>query len=342
MTRRLILLPLFTLAVAASPAAADEMSRAVVKRVEQTRTSWATRYQDSRQGPEQTERFSRTARIGANGAFELSNVAGDVVITGGGGEEVRVEAIKRVRHRDGGEAQSLLKELRIEAVEATNRLEIRTIYPRRQRSFSGSVDFTVQVPVGASVTVKTVSGDLRVKNVRGELRLETVSGDVITAGASRLASIKSVSGDIEVTDATADDLVNVSTVSGTVRVTGLKARAIEAGSVSGDVVLTKVQSDRISAKVVSGNVDFNGALARTGRYEFSSHSGDVRLRLGNTSGFELEATTFNGDVRSDFALTLRGASNDTRRRNRSIRGSFGDAGAILSLKSFNGDIVISK
>jgi DUF4097 and DUF4098 domain-containing protein YvlB len=79
----------------------------------------------------------------------------------------------------------------------------------------------------------------------------------------------------------------------------------------------------------------------------SAHSGSVRLAISGTTGFEVEATTFSGDVRSDFPLTLRSSpDNDGERRgrrmNRSIRGSYGDASAIVNLTSFSGDIVITK
>jgi DUF4097 and DUF4098 domain-containing protein YvlB len=82
----------------------------------------------------------------------------------------------------------------------------------------------------------------------------------------------------------------------------------------------------------------------------NSHSGLVRLAIAGNTGFELEATTFSGSVRSDFPLTLRAGTDPDyddrgRRRGRmqqSIRGSFGDASAIVNLKSFSGDIIVTK
>jgi hypothetical protein len=71
-------------------------------------------------------------------------------------------------------------------------------------------------------------------------------------------------------------------------------------------------------------------------------NGDVANKIG-TYTVAIEATTFSGDVRSDFPLTLQstpGTSLAPGRRNRAIRGSFGDAGATLILQSFSGDIVI--
>ena len=333
-------------ALLASPALAgpDTVQSSRLKSKSRVRYERAARYQDSRHGPEVTDRFSRTVRIGATGSFELSNIAGDVVVTGGSGDAVRIDAVKRMRSRDQSNAKALLDELRIELTELPSRLEVRTVYPQHRRNYSGSVDYTIAMPAGATATLKTVSGDVRVTNVNGDLRAESVSGNVVTSGAARLSLAKSVSGDVDVTDAAGDAAVTVSTVSGSVRVRGLKARAAELGSVSGDVVATNVTCDRAMLKSVSGNIEYQGALARTGRYEMNAHSGNVRLSISGTSGFELEATTFSGEVRSDFPLTLRAGmeSSRGRRSNRSIRGSYGDAGAIVNLKSFSGDIVVTK
>ena len=332
-------------ALVAVPALAGPDSVDVrVKSKAKVRHEWAARYQDSRHGPETTERFNRTVRIGATGSFELSNVAGDVTVTGGGGDQVRIDAVKRVRSRDQSNAKALLDDLRIEISELPTRVEVRTMHPQNRRNYSGSVDYTITLPSGASASVKTVSGDVRVTNVKGELRAESVSGSVITSGAARLALAKSISGDVDVTDAAGDTAVEVSTVSGNLTARGLKARTLDLSSVSGNVLVSNVTSDRATAKSVSGNIEYTGPLARTGRYEMNAHSGNVRLAISNTSGFELEATTFSGEVRSDFPLTLRAGmeSSRGRRMNRSIRGSYGDAGAIVNLKSFSGDIVVTK
>ena len=139
----------------------------------------------------------------------------------------------------------------------------------------------------------------------------------------------------------------LSTVSGSVIASGLKVRALEAGSVSGDVRLSGMQVERVEAKSVSGNIDFDAPLAKAGRYEFTSHSGNVRVVISGNTGFELDADTFSGSVRSDVPVTLRtvGRNDPDRRRgasNRAIRGSYGDASAILSIRSHSGSVVITK
>ena len=41
---------------------------------------------------------------------------------------------------------------------------------------------------------------------------------------------------------------------------------------------------------------FSGALARNGRYELKSFSGEVRVILAGNTGFEVDANSFSGDV----------------------------------------------
>jgi DUF4097 and DUF4098 domain-containing protein YvlB len=190
-----------------------------------------------------------------------------------------------------------------------------------------------------------VSGTVKVTNVNGELRAESVSGDIVTMTTKKLRWAKTVSGDVDVSEAEADEL-SVGSVSGDVTVNRLKGSGFEAQTVSGDVRLADVEIDHATLRSVSGDLDYAGRLARNGRYQFQSHSGDIRVTPADARGFAIEATTFSGDVRSDYALTLQSTPGNSLApgpgRNRSVRGSFGDAGATLTLQSFSGDIVIVK
>jgi DUF4097 and DUF4098 domain-containing protein YvlB len=312
---------------------------------ENPRLAWLERFEASRQGREQTEVFSATYTLGRDGSLDLSQIAGDIRVTTGRGNDVRIEAIKRVRHRDAAEAKRLLSALRVEVTQVGGRIEVRTVYPRGNRSFNGSVDYTITVPQNAALSLKTVSGDVSVNGVRGEVRAESISGDVEVIATPNLALAKTVSGDVRARDIASPSLT-LGTVSGSVVASSLKVRTLDAGSVSGDLQLSNLEVERLTAKTMSGGIVFEGSLVRGGRYEFNAHSGDVRLMLtANTPGFELDASTFNGSVRSDFPVTLRSTNDTTGRRgsaNRAIRGTYGDASAILALRSFSGSVVITK
>jgi DUF4097 and DUF4098 domain-containing protein YvlB len=313
------------------------------------RAAWFDRYAEARQGPEQTDRVVQTIKVGPQGAIDVSNISGDVRVTGGAGSEITIEAVKRVRHRDPDEARRLLEQLRVDITTVGDRVEVRTVYPRRgsgsgERNISAHVDYTISVPTGTAVALKTISGDASVTKVNGEVRAEAVSGDVTVSGTPNLAVAKTVSGDVTARDVDGASTLSLGSVSGSVVASGLKARSLECGSVSGGIQLSDIQVERLLAKSVSGDIQFGAALARGGRYDFGSHSGDIRIVLSSETGFELDASTFSGSVRSDFPVTMRadGSGRDRRDASRTIRGSFGDASAVLSLKTFSGTVVITR
>jgi DUF4097 and DUF4098 domain-containing protein YvlB len=301
-----------------------------------------------RNAAEQTEQVSRTAHLGPSGEFHLSNISGNIVVKAGAGNDVRIEAIKRVRAQDDAEARRQLGMLDIVIAERPERVEVRTVYPRNERHFNGSVEYSVTVPAGARVNLRSVSGDIRLGGVKGDAHAESVSGNVVVESASRVAVAKSVSGDVQILAVGADGDVTASSVSGSVSVRGVKVKTLDAGTVSGDVILTKMACGRAYVRSVSGNLEYAGTLARNGRYELKSHSGNVRLALTGDVGFEVEATSFSGGVRSDLPITLRTGHSDEhdgrgpRRRNSAVRGQYGDGSAILEITTFSGNVAITR
>jgi hypothetical protein len=275
---------------------------------------------------EVTERFSRTSHLDQDGTFDLTNVYGTVVLTGGTGRDVTIDAVKRVQRPNANAARALLRMIDIQVTEGANRIEVRTMVPR-PRNFPGSVDYMVTLPPDARVTVRTVSGSIRATNIRGE-------------------SLKSVSGDVEIVGGSADDVMTASTVSGNIAVRGLRARTTQLTTVTGNVRVDDLQADRLAVRAVNGNIEYAGDVARSGRYEFVTHSGDIRLMLSGATGFEVQANSLSGTVRSDFPITRRSEAGAEGRRGgataRGLRGEFGDASAMLVLRAFSGNISMSR
>jgi DUF4097 and DUF4098 domain-containing protein YvlB len=330
--------------VLAQRQAAEAARREAQREAQRARQAERQRREQARRGPEYTDKVSKTLRLVRNGTFDLQNVSGDIVVTGGGGNDVRVDAIKRVRHPNESEARALLQAIDVRIDERNGNVEVRTDYPRR--NWSGGVDFTVSLPRDANVILRSVSGDVRVSNLNGDLRAETISGDVQTTAVRRIRLAKTFSGDLDITDSQGDEVTAV-TISGSLMARGIKARSVDLQTVSGDLRMTDVESDRTFVKSISGNIEFSGPLARNGRYEFQSHSGDVRVSPLGSAGFSLEASTFSGDMRSDYPLTTQGNPPNTPLVNRGpnrrpLRATFGDGGALLSLQSFSGNITIIK
>src|SRR5207237_5828151 len=104
---------------AAIPALAQDADQRIVLR-DLVRMARARAYQ-GRNGPEQTERFSRRLKVGRDARISIDNIAGDIVVTGGSGDEVSIEAVKRTR----GD-RSELAAVRITVDERAGRVDVRT------------------------------------------------------------------------------------------------------------------------------------------------------------------------------------------------------------------------
>ena len=355
---RQILLALLTLTALAAPVAPasaqalpDDIRSIVRDGIDRARGATVVRKASYQQGrEEQTDRQTRTLKLGPEGELHVANISGDIVVTRTGGGDATVEIVKTARARTSDDARELLGLVQVAVTERDGRAEVKTVYPRdeemrrnNRRNVNVSVAYTITAPAGTRLTIDSISGTIRVSDIKGDLTLNTVSGGVRIASAGRIASAKSVSGDVEILDTQIDGAVEAQSVSGSVVLRKVTARRVELGSVSGDVIIQDVQSERVEAHSVSGNVDFGGALAKNGRYELTSHSGDVRISVAGATGFELEANSFSGSVRSDLSLTAtQGRDLDDRGRRRTLRGVYGDGSAVLDVTTFSGSIVISK
>jgi DUF4097 and DUF4098 domain-containing protein YvlB len=302
----------------------------------------ARAYQGRNSGSEQTERFSRKVRVGRDGRVSVSNISGDIVVSAGSGDEVSIEAVKRARG-DGG-----LASVRIDVEERGGGVYVRTTHTGRNDH--ASVDYTITMPATAAIEVHSVSGNVKVTGIHGSVRADSVSGNVTSTDTPKLETAKSVSGDVTLSGVTTDGDLSAGSVSGSVVARNVKVHALEIGSVSGDLTAADVSCDRLTAKSVSGSVDYTGAITKGGTYDINVHSGDVRLKLANPAGFVLNANSFSGSIRSDLPLTIGGDSSRDRDRggrrsgmdSHSMRATFGDGSATLTVRTFSGDIVISK
>lgn len=308
----------------------------------------ALQRQRGRGGPVQTETTTHTARLGASPDIDVAHIAGDIVITRGGGNETTVEVTKTARAGSDQDARKLLELARVDIIERGQRLQIRTRVPdgdQGRRSGRGNllVRIAVSTPAATRVKAHSLSGSVTVENIDGEVVAESLSGHVKIVNAGRVVAAKSMSGGVEIANASSDRPLQVSSVSGSVVLRRVKADHIDAGSVSGEIVLEDVISQRLKAQTVSGPVQFSGAVPAGARLQLGSHSGSLRVAIGGGAGFEVEATSFSGEVKSDFPITLQpGIQQAGRHGPHALRGVHGGGGAFLQLTTFSGGIAILK
>ena len=299
---------------------------------------------------EQTERVSHTFRIGGSGELHVSNLSGDITITRGGGSEVQVEAIKTARARTDEEAREMLPNVRIDFAERAGRAEVKVLYPREhfrqsRRNVNVSVAYRITAPEGTRISAKSLSGSIRVTGIKGELSLGSTSGNVEVVEGARLASASSTSGNVEIRGLRSEMPVELRSISGNVIVRQSRVSRLELNTVSGNLIIAGVQAERVEAQSLSGDVEFTSPLDKNGRYELSSHSGNIRIVLSEGTGFELDANSFSGTVRSAVELRERTTGSGGSGRGgppRRLRGIYGDGSALLDITTFSGNVIISK
>jgi DUF4097 and DUF4098 domain-containing protein YvlB len=270
-------------------------------------------FQDAQSRIDTTFAFSRT------GVVDLTQISGDIVVTTWDRAEARVRAYaERGRLRSGFSSSSL--SLDVESV----------------RGRVGDSRFEVTVPAGVRVIARSRSGDVSVKGTKGAVEARSTSGDVEVSNATERVVVASLSGDVRASDLTGD--IRAESTSGTIEIRGANGE-IRAETTSGDFALLGVTSRSVTASTVSGEVDYEGTIDANGRYEFHSHSGDVRLEIPESSGAQFSVETFSGSLDTEFPLTLPPGQRSSSRPRR-YEFKLGDGSARVTAESFSGDIVL--
>ena len=89
---------------------------------------------------------------------------------------------------------------------------------------------------------------------------------------------------------------------------------------------------------ISGTVDYTGTLTKGMRLDLRSQSGGVHCTVSGSTGFAFTGSTFSGQVKVDPAFGLQ-TTNTSRRE---VRGTVGDGSAVVVLRGFSGDVVLTK
>ena len=267
---------------------------------------------------EYTSRVDTLLPLSRNGAVEIRLHAGEIIVTGWARSEVRVRGT------------SERGAIRVEATPSHIEIGTRPEHGRR-----GEAHVEITVPEGTRLTVAGSSADVSVRGVKGEVEVATMNGDVAIDNASSRVSFESVSGDVQISRVQGD--LRGEAMSGEIGVTDV-AGEVEIESVSGDLTLHNVRSKFVRAETVSGNIEFEGRTESGGRYEFASHSGDVRLLLPSALGALIAVETFSGTIDSDFPITLQPG----QRHGKEFEFQVGDGGARIGATSFSGGIYIQR
>ena len=131
--------------------------------------------------------------------------------------------------------------------------------------------------------------------------------------------------------------VDIETRMGNLNVSNVRGGLVRAHiSSEGDITLTNISADNVAAENVIGDIFFDGTVASSGNYRFTSTRGNINLRIPFNSSFRLVATapsTRNISL-GDFANSGMRFVSDGRR----VVGQNGDGSATISITNQRGSI----
>jgi DUF4097 and DUF4098 domain-containing protein YvlB len=262
-----------------------------------------------------------TVTFDARGTVNISCPGGDVKVTGTDRNQIVVHA----RTERGT--------IRFTSSGTTARLE-----PANGRGCSDA-NFEVSVPAGVRLMASTWSGSLTVHGVHGEIEAHAQSGDIEVRDAGDRLEVETLSGDVDVQGVRGD--VAIHTLSGDVTLERAAA-GVEVETVSGDIDLGSTTSRQIRTNSTSGDLTFSGTVVDGGRYEFQTHSGELRLELPDNVGAQLTLSTFSGEIESAFPITLiAGDHGIGSAQAKKMNFSLGKGTARIIAETFSGDVTLS-
>jgi hypothetical protein len=238
-------------------------------------------------------------QVGPRGRFTLRVASSEVSLRGVEGDKVRVAVDNR---------QAFAKAFSVETGDGF--LEIRqneklgfSIFGRGE-----SVDFEIEVPHGATVSVDSQSGEIEANDLSGPKSFRSASGELALHRLAGPTDVETVSGDVELEGGAPLDL--------------------KVKTVSGDVEVRLPQLKRLDMGTTSGDMHVDAELKGDGPFAIRTISGDVLVV--SRGGFRVEAQTITGDLTSDVPSKVESGPG---RRLMTV----GRPGPTLSFRSVSGD-----
>jgi hypothetical protein len=154
--------------------------------------------------------------------------------------------------------------------------------PRENREDVGDIDFKIHVPVGSSVDISTMSGNITIRNVRGEMVRAVVS----TAGDIELTGIRAKSVDVQ--NKVGNILFDAEL---------LRDGFYELKSLEGDIQIRVTAESGFRLVAVAPrtrNIDLNGFVGR-GSFEYYNEKRKVVGKVGE-GGALLNTTNGRGSI----------------------------------------------
>jgi DUF4097 and DUF4098 domain-containing protein YvlB len=191
----------------------------------------------------------------------------------------------------------------------------------------------VTVPRSMAIHIDGMSTDASVRGTANSIAVRTVHGDITVSDGTDIRA-EAVQGAVTVENARGT--VDARSVNRGVRVAGATGD-VRAEAINGNVSLERIQSSLVRASTVNGRISYDGSIRDGGRYSLVSHSGDVVLVIPAGANATLSLATMSGEFESDVPLVF-----SESRPGRRITTVVGTGSARVELETFSGRVRIQR
>ena len=273
------------------------------------------------------EVFTRTETVARGQWFNFHAPIGEITETEGTGTQVEVRAEKILRR------QGSISDIGFRVFRSGDAVTICAVFDdddecnedgyRSDRNWNygrnfrpPSLNVTIRVPAGTKVRAFSGNGEVSVTGAFAELVARSGNGKVRVSGTA--GEVEAASGNGEVTVENVRGPVSANSGNGDIRVTTVQG-PVSASSGNGDLFI------RMSELKIADDMQFT--------------TGNGRINVTVPDGFnaDIDASTGNGGIVSDFPIQVTGRISKTR-----LRGTIGQGGRRLKLVTGNGEIELRR
>lgn len=275
---------------------------------------------------EYTFQFQRIIDIEQPVTLNLGLEVGSVEVNGIEGNQIRIDAVKRIAAANEKDAEAVASYIEIKVDETKKNVAVATNYlriPYRGQSFwqrllgwgedsYGAVDYKISLPIGCSISVTAldakvflsgIQGDVNVQLAAGETTGEFIFGPVTVRQPVGNISLDAIEGDIRVRSNKSDVLI------------GQALGALDITTQTGNIM---IKSELVSPR--------NSYIQTT--------TGTITFMVPPTASAKFTIETETGEIASELPLAITSLN-----QNRLV-GEINEGGTSVKLHSSTGDVKV--
>lgn len=225
------------------------------------------------------DEWTRTYKVAAGGRLEIINVNGRITAEPADGPDIEVRAERSAKSLSDDQARDLLAKIEMREEVGNDRVRVEVRAPRINGPSGHEIKWTIKVPKGVAVDLRTVNGGVRMSALQGDIRARSTNGGIVGSDLNATSVDASVTnGGVEI------DLASAPT-----------GGSFDLESVNGGVSLSMPSTSKadISARCVNGGISVDGL-------DVEVVGEKTRRRLDgklNGGGARVSMETVNGGVK---------------------------------------------